>query len=66
MQLMPRNGLLVGHERDVWAAVVAPYCGWFAAPFDDAVQTAENTCDGKREVDFDAQSLMVEIVPNVG
>ena len=50
---------------DVLRAIVAPDCARFAAPFDDAVQAADDPLCGQREVNLDPQTLTVEVVQDI-
>ena len=50
---------------DVFGTIVDPNGARLATPFDDAIQTADDTFGGKREVDLDAEALTIEIVQNV-
>jgi len=50
---------------DVFGAVINPYSGGFAAPFDDPVQAADDAFGGQGEIDLDPGPLAVKVVEHV-
>lgn len=67
---MAQGDALVGsplHQfaTDVFWPIVNTNCEWFAAPFDDLVEAADDAFSRQREVYFNAQSFAVEVVQDV-
>ena len=50
---------------DIFRAIIAPDYLWFAAPFNNPVQAANNPPGGQREVHLNAQSLAVKVIQHV-
>jgi len=61
----PRLGPCFQQPTDVFWAIVNTYYLWRTTPFDDLVQTAHNPQRRQREVNFNAQTVTIEVIQHV-